>query len=136
MPLPIFIYLKDEVKRSFGESMFNHIKLIISGSNDPLSCTPKSLMIQICSMLDLQSITNLSQVNTYLRKLCSSDQLWSILYEQHQGIPTAEITSMANDVGWKKVFYMNKLQLQKELSRRRPVQGPTTSEGDRSTFIT
>lgn len=76
-------------------------------------------MIRICSLLDLQSIAQLSHVNRYLRGLCSSDKLWSLLYVQHQGNPTAEICVLANDMGWKKVFYMSKLQLQKELSRRR-----------------
>lgn len=70
-------------------------------------------------MLDLQSISQLSQVNRYLRNLCASEKLWGLLYAQHQGNPTAEICVLANDVGWKKVFYLSKLQLQKELSRRR-----------------
>lgn len=81
-------------------------------------------MIRICSMLDLQSVSRLSQVNKYLRNLCTSDKLWSLLYAQHQGNPTSEICMLANDISWKKVFYLNKLQLQKELSRRRS-QYPT-----------
>lgn len=107
------------MKRAFGESTYNHIVRIIYGSNDPLSCAPEAIMVRICSMLDLQSVSRLAQVNRYLRKLCTSDKLWSLLYAQHQGLPTHEITYLANDIGWKKVFYLSKLQLQKELSRRR-----------------
>ena len=115
------------MKRAFGDSTYTHIVRIISGSNDPLSCAPEPLMIRICSMLDLQSVSQLSQVNRYLRRLCTSDKLWSILYAQHQGNPTTEISFLAGDIGWMKVFYMSKLQLQKELSRRRSQNFPRMS---------
>lgn len=107
------------MKRVFGESTLHHIERIISGSNDVLSCTPEPLMLRICAMLDLQSIAQLSQANRHLRKLCLSDKLWSNLYHQHQGNPSLDICSLANDIGWRKVFYSSKLQLQKEISRRR-----------------
>jgi hypothetical protein len=81
-------------------------------------------MVQICSLLDLQSITQLSQVNRYLRKVCVSDKLWENLYIQHQGNPPTEVCTLGIDIGWKKVFYLSKLQLQKELSRRRAQLAP------------
>ena len=95
-------------------------------------------MIRICTMLDLQSISRLSQVNRHLRRLCTSDQLWNVLYSQHQGRPSQEICAVANDIGWKAVFYSNKLQLQKELSRRRRGRDEYggSSEGTGDTFLT
>lgn len=115
------------MRRSFGENTLEHIDRIITGSNDVLSCTPESIMLRICSMLDLQSISQLSRVNRHLRNLCLSDNLWSDLYHQHQGHPSLEICSLANEIGWMKVFYSSKLQLQKEISRRRKPAFPTTN---------
>ena len=130
MPFGSCFAVQDEVRRTFGEDTFLHIDSIISGSNDRLSCTPESIMMKICTMLDLQSISHLSQVNRHLRKICTSDQLWNALYTQHQGHPSQEICAVASDIGWKAVFYSNKLQLQKELSRRRKGrQGEMDSTG-------
>ena len=76
-------------------------------------------MIRIVSLLDLQSIAQLSHVNHHMRDICNSPRLWEILYNTHQGRPSGEISALAREIGWKKVFFMNKLQLQKEVSRRR-----------------
>lgn len=93
--------------------------MIISGCDDNLSCLSQDLMLNICTMLDLQSIASLSQVNRFIRKFCVSDHLWQILYKQHQGNPNTEVSSLAEDLGWREVFFMSKLHLQKEISRRR-----------------
>ena len=97
-------------------------------------------MIQIVSHLDLQSISQLSQVNQHMRKVCNSTKLWEILYVVHQGKPSDEVVALAKELGWKDVFFMNKLQLQKEVSRRRKVHFDPEKSDSRlspdSTFLT
>ena len=116
------------------------MKRIIDGRWDPLSTIPEGLAVQIVSHLDLQSVAHLSQVNQHMREICNSPQLWESLYSQHQGRPTDEVQALASELGWKKVFFMNKLQLQKEVSRRRRLQqNPSTADGRVSpnlTFLT
>ena len=124
-----------EVELVFGRNVLNHIHRIVKGCNDPLSSLPEDILISIASYLDLQSISYLSQVNQRLREVANSNDLWEKLYSMHQGVPSHEVKSLASEIGWKKVFFMNKLQLQKEISRRRRLNTP--NEGEFSmTFLT
>ncbi len=116
--------LQDEVERIFGADAMRQIQRILSGSTDELSKLPEGIMVRIATYLDLQSITHLSQVNCHLREVCGSNPLWKQLYQTHQGQPSEEVRALAEEVGWKEVYYMNKLQLQKELSRRRRLHSP------------
>ena len=116
------------------------MKQIAGGSWDVFITLPEELVILIVSHLDLQSIAQLSQVNEHMRDVCNSNELWEILYVIHQGQPSSEISALAKELGWKKVFFMNKLQLQKEVSRRRKVHHNPDKLGSRlspaSTFLT
>ena len=132
--------MQGDVERIFGEDVLRHIKRILTGSHDELSCLPKALMINICTFLDLQSISQLSRVNHHLSEVCNSDDLWEKLYAIHQGVPSEDIVALAKESGWKTVFFMSKLQLQKELSRRRRLLSPQHQTNGRqspsSTFLT
>lgn len=127
-----------EVELIFGKKVLDHVQRIIRGCNDPLSSLPEDILIKIAAYLDLQSVSYLSQVNQRLREVANSDSLWEKLYSVHQGRATQEVKSLASEIGWKKVFFMNKLQLQKEISRRRRVAHPSEgrSEEFSSTFLT
>ena len=131
--------LQSELELIFGREALKHMKRILEGSNDPLSCLPEGLMILIATYLDLQSINSLSQTNCHFHELCNSNALWEKLYAIHQGKPSPEIKSLAQERGWKTVFFMNKLQIQKEISRRRRVlshETDTSKDDHSSMFIT
>lgn len=145
---------KSDLERIFGSKCAKHVRRIVArgGCRDPFSCLPEDVAIRVITYLDLQSITRLSQTNQYFRELCDSDTLWEKLYIIHQGQPSVDIRAVAVDVGWKKLFFMNKLQVQKEISRLRrkappsPTRGgggathvpaqSTSSTPDTSTFLT
>ncbi len=116
--------LQNEVERIFGADVTRQMLRILSGSTDELSKLPEDIMVNIVTYLDLQSIAHLSQVNRHLREVCNSNPLWKQLFLVHQGSSNEEVQALATEVGWKEVFYMNKLQLQKELSRRRRLHSP------------
>lgn len=122
----------DELRGIFGFEVIEQVKRIIEGSNDMLSCLPEKLLIRVATYLDLQSVNSLSQVNRHLRELCNSDNMWEALYHAHQGQPSPAVSALAFELGWKVVFFMSKLQLQKELSRRRRLRSPVHN-GDFST---
>lgn len=128
--------LQGEIERIFGPEVLRQIKRILAGSQDELSKLPEKTMVQICSCLDLQSIMQLSRVNRHLREVCTSNSLWEKLYRIHQGVPSDEVSVLAKEVGWKTVFFMNKLQLQKELSRRRRLHPGHTHVNNDSTSMT
>jgi F-box protein 36 len=116
---------------------FLKVKKAASGKWDVFLRLGEDLLIAIVSLLDLQSIARLSCVNQHLRETCNCDRLWELLYRTHQGHPSEEIGSLAAELGWKTVFFMNKLQLQKELSRRRREKlGDIESQASDFTFLT
>lgn len=121
--------LQGEIERTFGADTMRQIRRIVSGSTDELSRLPEDVMVRIATHLDLQSIAHLSQVNCHLREVCGSNALWKQLYRIHQGVPNEEVKALAEEMGWRSVFYMNKLQLQKELSRRRRLHSPSHHRG-------
>lgn len=131
--------LQYEIELTFGSKALRQMLQIISGCNDSLSSLPEDITITMMTYLDLQSIAYLSQVNQHFREVCNSDTLWSRLYLIHQGRPNQEITTLAKETSWKRVFFMNKLQLQKEISRRRrhlSPQSSTSSATGTTTFLT
>ena len=111
--------IHSDIARIFGTDVLRQIQRIVSGCQDHLSRLPSSIMVRVVLNLDLQTIARLAQVNQHLREVCNSDQLWKKLYHLHLGPSTDEVDTLAQEMSWKKLFFMNKLQLQKELSRQR-----------------
>ena len=108
----------------FGTGAVRRMKSIASGYDDRLSALPDGVIVKIASMLDLQSVVNLSQVNQKLREVYQSNQLWEELFLVHQGQPSDELQELAEELSWKKVFFMSRLDRVKELSRRRRKKSP------------
>lgn len=108
-----------ELENIFGHDTLQHVRNVLEGCDDRLSCLPVRSLIRIATHLDLQSVLSMSQVNKHLREVCDSDDMWEALYCTHQGEPSLQVRALAFELGWKVVYFMNKLQLQKELSRRR-----------------
>ena len=49
----------------------------------------------------------------YLSQIAESDELWEMIYIDHSESPvTEELSTLAEAIGWKKLFFTNKLQLQ------------------------
>ncbi len=124
------------MERVFGPRVLQQVRRIVAGNHDNLSCLPDAVLIGICLYLDLSSLTQLSRVSSHLREVCGGEALWERLYEQHQGCPSHEVATLAADIGWKVVFFMNKLQLQKEVSRRRRLQSPLPPAEPTNAFLT
>ena len=71
-------------------------------------------------------INNLSRVCRHFRVICKSNALWKQIYSNHCSNVSEEIEQLGNEIGWKKTFFTNKLQLQKKASRlRRSAQKKT-----------
>lgn len=52
-------------------------------------------------------------------QLCGSEEFWQQAVRQRCNTVSSEVTSLACEVGWRSIFFTNKLHLQKLLSRRR-----------------
>lgn len=52
-------------------------------------------------------------------QLCGSEEFWEQAVQQRCNTVSAEVASLALEVGWRSIFFTSKLQLQKMISRRR-----------------
>ena len=136
----------DRVERDFGTYVLSQVKRVVGGNRDLFAILPNKVLLLIASLVgntDLESLERLSLVNKHMQNICNSESLWEHLYRTHQGSPNKEVSNLASELGWRNVFYMNKIQLQKELSRRRKPAGSShepdkrhPSSFDTSTFLT
>ena len=109
--------LQTDISRIFGEETLRLVYSIVC--KDWLARLPKNILIRIASFLDLVDIARLGSVCKSLRKVCSSDELWEKIFITHCDTITDETRALAKEVGWKKVFFTNKLQLQVQMRRRK-----------------
>ena len=106
-----------DIARIFGSGILHYIQGIIFG--DWLIRMPEEVLMKIVKELDLTDLIHVSHVCRTLRTVCSSDELWQDIYAKYSGKVTDDIKTLALELGWKRMFFTNKLQLQKEVSRMR-----------------
>lgn len=129
--------MQGEVDRVMGNETLQRALRLLRGQNDLLSRLPEKVLFQVVSQLDLASIDSLSKVDRYLQQFCNSDPFWCKVYRVHHGPPTEDVQAVAADMGWKRVFFMDKIQLRKESSRRQRSAGKLAETLPSSpTFIT
>lgn len=126
---------RNEILRVFGKNMLDYVVNLVNGHIDYLPRLPKPLLINIIRFLPLEAVTCLSYTCKMFHELCSSDELWEQIYYDHQESPiTDDLRSLAEALGWKTLFFTNKLQLQVKLRRLTSEQGKTTPES--TAFLT
>uniref|UniRef100_A0A8C6ZM66 F-box protein 36 n=1 Tax=Nothoprocta perdicaria TaxID=30464 RepID=A0A8C6ZM66_NOTPE len=86
---------------------------------DFLERLPVPLLLYIISFLELEDIARLSQVSHRLKMICNSNALWEGIVENLCDTITPEMRDLAQEMGWKQLFFTNRLQLQLQLRRRR-----------------
>ncbi|XP_005109290.1 F-box only protein 36 isoform X2 [Aplysia californica] len=113
--------LRESISRNLGEREVSYVDRLIAGQIDYPNRLPRKILLRIMFNLDLTSIAKLSQVNKQFRELGGCDALWSKIYMEHTTQPvTQELLMLTDQKGWKEVFFMNKLQLQRNLRRQDP----------------
>lgn len=127
---------RDDIKYNLGEEVEARVFRLTTGMTDPLTMLPKKILGDILKMLDLQSLHQVGCCNSYLHELASSNELWEKIYLEHHGWASDELRLLAAEMSWKKVFFLNKLQLQVILSRRRRQSSAGAERTGTSTFIT
>eukprot|EP00079_Xenopus_tropicalis_P035548 XP_017949319.1 PREDICTED: F-box only protein 36 isoform X2 [Xenopus tropicalis] len=121
---------KHRIAIIFSQNTLQYVLNLCKGNYDYLERLSEPLLLYIMTFLDLEDIALLSQVSHTFQKLCNSDRLWEHIVESSCDKVTAEMRALAQDIGWKQLFYTNKLQLQLQLRRRRERDG----EGDAVTL--
>lgn len=63
-------------------------------------------------------------------QLCGSEEFWEQAVRRRCNTVSAEVASLALEVGWRSIFFTSKLQLQKLISRRRLKTEEQVSDSD------
>ena len=111
------LLLQSDISRVFGEDTLRLVHALVCG--DWLVRLPPRIVVHIVSFLELEDIIQLGRVCRFLRKVCSSNDLWEKIYRTHCDTLSEETRIFAGEVGWKKVFFTNKLQLRARARRQK-----------------
>ncbi|XP_075386302.1 F-box only protein 36 isoform X1 [Tenrec ecaudatus] len=112
-------HLQVQVALIFGERIIEYVLNLCQGKVDFLERLSDNLLLSIMSYLDLEDICRLSQTSRKFAKLCVCDQLWEQIVHSTCDTITPDMRALAEDIGWKAMFFTNKLQLQRQLRKRK-----------------
>ncbi|KAL0966841.1 hypothetical protein UPYG_G00300790 [Umbra pygmaea] len=111
--------LQSQVMLVFGPGILQYCQALCRGHRDYLERLPDPLLLRILAHLDLEDVAQLGLTSHRFRKLCGSEEFWEKAVRGHCGSVSPEVEALALEMGWRNVFFTSKLQLQKQISRRR-----------------
>ncbi|KAI4897695.1 hypothetical protein NFI96_015720 [Prochilodus magdalenae] len=111
--------LQSQVAMVFGPHVLQYSKDLCQGQYDYLQRLPEPLLLNIMVHLELEDIARFARTCRKFKELCSSEEFWEQTVRLHCDTVTAGMEDLAKEVGWRSVFFTNKLQLQKQISRRK-----------------
>ncbi|XP_070476146.1 F-box only protein 36 isoform X2 [Equus przewalskii] len=114
--------LQVQVALIFGTRILDYVFNLCEGKFDFLERLSDNLLLSIISYLDLEDISRLSQTSHRFAKLCMSDKLWEQIVQSACDNITPDMRALAEDMGWRQMFFTNKLQLQRQLRKRKQRQ--------------
>uniref|UniRef100_A0A9L0JQ41 F-box protein 36 n=1 Tax=Equus asinus TaxID=9793 RepID=A0A9L0JQ41_EQUAS len=114
--------LQVQVALIFGTRILDYVFNLCEGKFDFLERLSDNLLLSIISYLDLEDISRLSQTSHRFAKLCMSDKLWEQIVQSACDNITPDMRALAEDMGWRQMFFTNKLQLQRRLRKRKQRQ--------------
>ncbi|XP_035384344.1 F-box only protein 36b isoform X2 [Electrophorus electricus] len=120
-PAPMKDYFYFEIRQNEVIWRWWKISLRVESRNT----TPGETKESHADYLDDSRLQNLEDVARFARtchrfkKICSSEEFWEQTVRMYCDTVTAGMEDLAKEVGWRTIFFTNKLQLQKQISRRK-----------------
>ncbi|EDL75539.1 F-box only protein 36 (predicted), isoform CRA_b [Rattus norvegicus] len=121
-------HLQVQVAVVFGAKILDYVFNLCEGKFDYLERLSDKLLLKIMNYLDLEDIARLSQTSSRFEKLCKSDSLWEQIVQSTYDTITPDMRALANDVGWRQMFFTNKIQLQRQIRKKKQRQGSETTK--------
>ncbi|XP_059124707.1 F-box only protein 36-like [Peromyscus eremicus] len=112
-------HLQVQVALIFGARILDYVFNLCEGKFDYLERLSHKLLIKIICYLDLEDIARLAQTSRRFAKLCKSDSLWEQIVQLACDTITPDMRALAKDVCWRQVFFTNKIQLQRQIRRKK-----------------
>uniref|UniRef100_H0WAW7 F-box protein 36 n=1 Tax=Cavia porcellus TaxID=10141 RepID=H0WAW7_CAVPO len=119
----LLVTRSQQIALVFGRRTLDYVFNLCKGKFDFLERLSDSLLLHIIAYLDLEDVARLSLTSRRFAKLCKSDVLWEQIVQSACGTITPDMRTLAEDMGWRQMFFTNKLQLQRQLRKRRQRQG-------------
>ncbi|XP_027253216.1 F-box only protein 36 isoform X2 [Cricetulus griseus] len=107
----------------FGARILDYVFNMCEGKFDYLERLSDKLLLKIICFLELEDIARLSQTSSRFAKLCKCDSLWEQIVQAACDTVSPDMRALAKDVGWRQVFFTNKIQLQRQIRRKKLRQG-------------
>lgn len=116
-------HLQVQIALIFGAGILDYVFNLCKGRFDFLERLSDALLLRIISYLDLEDLVRLSQTSRRFAKLCASDKLWERIVRLACDTITPDMKTLAENVGWKQMFFTNKFQFLRQLRKRKQRQG-------------
>lgn len=111
--------LQNEIAIVFGQEILEYAKTLCLGHYNYLELLSDSLLLHIINYLELEEVGQLACTSRKFRQLCQSEEFWEKAVRQRCQTVSDEVSSLAFEIGWRRLFFTNKLQLQMLINRRR-----------------
>ncbi|KAF7669804.1 hypothetical protein LDENG_00124290 [Lucifuga dentata] len=112
-------WLQSEVSVVFGPQILEYAIALCEGQYDYLDRLSDALVLRILNYLELEDVGQLGRTSCKFRRICGSEEFWEQTVRRCCSTVSAEVASLALEVGWRRIFFTNKVELQKLISRRR-----------------
>uniref|UniRef100_A0A3Q1F410 F-box protein 36b n=1 Tax=Acanthochromis polyacanthus TaxID=80966 RepID=A0A3Q1F410_9TELE len=114
-----FTIFNQLVRMVFGHRILQYAKSLCQGHFDYLERLSDPLLLRIINYLELEDMGQLGRTSRKFKQLCGSEEFWEQAVRRRCNTVSADVASLALEVGWRHIFFTSKLQLQKLISRRR-----------------
>jgi len=107
--------VSSSIRSIFGKETLIYIQGIVN--KDWLMRMEDPVLIRIFSYLDLSDIFHVTPVCRHFRTICNSNELWMSIYKIHCLSVKKDMFSLGDQIGWKNMFFTNRIQIRKAASR-------------------
>uniref|UniRef100_A0A3B4AIY7 Uncharacterized protein n=1 Tax=Periophthalmus magnuspinnatus TaxID=409849 RepID=A0A3B4AIY7_9GOBI len=104
--------LQGEITTVFGQDVLDHAKTLCQGHFNYLEHLSDALLLHILGFLELEDVGQLLRTSRQFWKLCQSEEYWENAVQQRCSTLPDEVVALARDIGWRRIFFTNKIQLQ------------------------
>uniref|UniRef100_A0A3B4AHS8 Uncharacterized protein n=1 Tax=Periophthalmus magnuspinnatus TaxID=409849 RepID=A0A3B4AHS8_9GOBI len=111
--------LQGEITTVFGQDVLDHAKTLCQGHFNYLEHLSDALLLHILGFLELEDVGQLLRTSRQFWKLCQSEEYWENAVQQRCSTLPDEVVALARDIGWRRIFFTNKIQLQLLIHRHR-----------------
>ncbi|XP_072296597.1 F-box only protein 36b [Eucyclogobius newberryi] len=111
--------LQADIATVFGPEVLDHVKRLCQGQMNFLELLPDALLLRILSLLELEDVGQLMHTSRRFWKLCQSQEFWENAVRQRCSTLPDEVGALARHIGWRRIFFTDKIKLQLLVNRHR-----------------